>query len=428
MATSDVERLPTEIQTIVLKYMPSTQALFNLIRASPRYYQVFVASKASILSDLVKTVIDIDALPDARVASSESRVLPVGLDTKSVKDSLENLIGCREARADIRLSVQQELKLSISQSVPLLKLDNSVRYHIKRFAASTILNLTICGKSVSPKITPAGITGTPLSKIEETRLQRAFYRLDAYSCLFHSSEKPSHREHKQIPSKQQEEKFLSHMPPWEVEELACVWHYLRFQLEQLFNGLEDEFVKTAFSIESEDAWAGEDREALFKEAYDDSKKYYPSHECANISAMDGFFAGGAHDFFRNQAKRYLHDKHIEYLASMGLSFLHQLFEASPNQQLRLVLQNTCRRSEVKFLTHAMNVYSNKAAQRHAEWPLVDDYYDEPQFQPNTGFNWALKTLSPSFPCRHKGGIRSLGYVFWDARRLKGIMGEKGEIS
>ena len=369
-----------------------------------------------------------DALPDALVASSESRDPPLGLGTNRVKEFLEYLIDCSEDRADTRLNIQQELKLSVSKSGRLLKLDNSVRYHTKRFAGSTLPNLMICGKSVSPNITAAGITGIPLSKNEENRLQRAFYRLDAYCYLFHSSEKFNHREHKQIPSKQQEEKFLSYMPPWEVEELASVWHYFRSQLEQLFNALEDKFVKTAFGLESEDAWAGEDREALFREAYDDSKKYYPSHESANISAMDDFFAGGANDFFRNQAKRYSHEKHIEYLASMGLSFLHQLFEAGPKQQLRIVLRNTCRRSEVKFLTHALNVYSNKAAQRHAEWSREDNYYDLSLSQSNTGFNWALKTLSPSFPCRHKGGIRSLGYVFWDARRLKGIMGEKGEIS
>ena len=424
MATPNIERLPTEIQTIVLRYMPSTQALYNLIRASPRYYHVFVASKTLILSDLVKTVIHMDALPDARVASSESRISAFGLSTNRVKDFLEYLIDCREHRADTELNIQQDLKLFVSNSGRLLKLDNSVRYHIERFSRSALRSLTICGQSVSPKIAAAGITGIPLSKIEENRLQRAFYHLDAYCCLFHSSEKSNHRK---IPSKQQEEKFLSRMPPWEVEELACVWHYIRSQLEQLFNALEDKFVKTAFGLENEDAWAGEDREALFREAYDESKKYHPSQECVNISAMDDFFAGGANDIFRNQAKRFSHEKHIEYLASMGLGFLHQLFEASPKQRLRIVLENTCRRSEVKFLTHALNVYSNKAAQRHAEWPCEDNYYDLSLSQPNTGFEWALHALSPSFPCRHKGGMRLLGYVFWDARRLKGIMGEKGEI-
>ncbi|KAG6994021.1 hypothetical protein G7Y79_00048g084170 [Physcia stellaris] len=428
MATLNIERLPTEIQTIVLRYMPSTQALYNLIRASPRYYHVFAASKTSILSDLIKTVIHMDALPDALVASSEARVPPLGLATNRVKDFLGDLIDCREDGADTWLNIQQELKLSVTKSGRLLKLENSVRYHIKRFAGSGLPNLMICSKSISPKITAASITALPLSKNEENRLQRAFYRLDAYCYLFHSSEGLNDREHKQIPSKQQEENFLSYLPPWEVEELASVWHYIRSQLEQLFNALEDKFVKTAFGLESEDAWAGEDREALFREAYYDSKKYYPSHESVNISAMDDFFAGGAHDFFRNQAKRYSHEKHIEYLASMGLSFLHQLFEAGPKQQLRIVLQNTCKRSEVKFLTHALNVYSNKAAQRHTEWPREDYYCDLSLSQPNTGFKWALKTLSPSFPCRHKGGIRSLGYVFWDARRLKGIMGAKGEIS
>ena len=365
-----------------------------------------------------------EVMLDALMASSESRDPPVALSSHDVEEMLtqfeENLLN----------QFNIKMKLHVSQSVRLIKLNNSIICHIDGFARYTLQNLYICSASIGPKFTTASIARHSFSETEHIRLQRAFYRVDLFCYVFHSPDKFHDKSHKQIASKAQEDQFLSRMPPWEVEEIACVWHYLRKQLEKLFDRLEDYFVKTALEgghLGIKDALAAEDRKALFKEAYDDSRKFHASQESVNISHMDDcFFKGGANDFFRNQAKRFSHDKHIEYLASMGLAFLHRLFDADPKEQLQIVLQNTCRRSEVKFLSTALNVYCNKAAQRHAEWDDDGNTLGE-CLRPNRGFQWARTALGTSYPCRHKGGLRSLGYVFWDSSRLRGILGPKQDM-
>lgn len=427
MSASHIEKLPAEVQTSILKHLRTTRELYRLIRASPRYYQVFLASRGSILSEHAKNIISKEAMPDALKASSESRDPPVGLSFHDVEELL--------ARFDEKLlnSFYMETKLPVSQSVRLIKLNNSIIHHMESVAGDTLRELHVCSKSISPKLTTADIVRNSISETEHVRLQRAFYRVDLFCYVFHSSDKFNDITHKHIASKAQELHFLSRLPPWEVEEIACVWHYLRKRLENLFNTLEDNFVKTALEgshLGIKDALGAEDREALFREAQYDSQKFYASQESVNISHMDDcFFRGGANDFFRNRAKRFSHDKHIEYLASMGLTFLRRLFDANPKKQLQIVIENTCRRSEVKFLSTALNVYCNKAAQRHSEWDNDDNTLDEyPRPNgPNRGFQWARKAIGTSYPCRHKGGLRSLGYVFWDSSRLRGILGPKEDV-
>ena len=358
----------------------------------------------------------------ALMITSQSRDPPVGLSIDDVASSLREFDECLKRKFHIGM------KLDVSQSVPLIKLNNFIIYHIDGFARYTLKNLFTCSTMINDEATPGYIARRSFSKTEHIRLQRAFYRFDQFCYVFHSPDGFHDKSHKQTLATMQEDRFLSSLSPWEVEEMACVWHYLRKELEYLFDRLEDNFVKTALEgdhLGIKDALAAEDHIALNKEALDDSKKAHTSQERVNISYMDGrFFTGESNDFFRNHAKRFSHDKHIEYLASMGLAFLHRLFNANPKEQLQIVIQNTCRHSDVKFLSTALNIYCNNAVRRHHDW-----YADEktlskqPQHvRPNRGFQWARKGLVSSYPCRHKGGLRSLGYVFWDFWRLSGILG------
>ena len=313
-------------------------------------------------------------------------------------------------------------RLPLSTTIPLLQLNHSINYHAARFLDHTLITLDDYSLSVAPG-SAAPVRRSRISRTERTRLQRAFYRLELYCRLFNSSDHPGSNDHnhKQMSCRQQEDKFLSRFPPWEVEEISTVWHYLRNQVGHAFRAMEDDFVKATFQhLRDRNILDDENWDALVQEAHADSKKYYRSNESVNISHMDDVLPGGATDFFRTQAKRFSHDKHIEYLCSMGLAFLHQLFEASPEQQRQLVLSNTCTRSSVKFLTSALNVYSDNAAQRHAAWSSDIINFDDSCANPNEGFQWASQQLSPSYPCRHKGGLRSLGYVFWDTPRIKGM--------
>ena len=428
MATNNLERLPPELQTAILLYLPSTESLYNLIRASPRFHKVFNISKEVVLSQMVYTVVGLEALPDALAAVTGPRGTPRGLGLTY----LEKII---DIQTGYRVSIDKMECLPISTSLDLLRLEKSIKYHMARFTRYAQSNLSTCSQSVRPnnQLAVVCVRRDPLARTEEVRIRRAFYRVDLYCYLFHSSDRRSNNErhHVQIPTKHQEAVFLAKIPPWEVEEMACVWHYLRHELEKAFDDVEDYFVDNAFRGTPLEAAAAvatlkNDRKEVDWEIYSSHKFYdkpgtIPGH-------MDKLFPEGAYDFFRSISKRVTHDRHIEYLASMGLAFLRSLFEAKIEQQKETIL-NINPRQIPKFLTSALSVYGTKATERYDAWDTgwYDEDGDENCEAPNEGFKWAM-AFSPTYPCRHRGGIRSLGLVFWDTRRLLGILGPKRDVS
>ena len=85
-----------------------------------------------------------------------------------------------------------------------------------------------------------------LSPLELARLQRAFVRYITLQSLFYVP-RPTYDSGKV--STEHVAALFGEYSPWEVEEIACVHHYIISQLEDVFEDVENYFVFTVASTE-----------------------------------------------------------------------------------------------------------------------------------------------------------------------------------
>lgn len=82
---ASLERLSPEILIQILLEVSSSQSLYSLIRASPKCYQVFLISKAKILTGLVRQTIHPAAIMDALTAVKAMQLKDSRPDRKQVR-------------------------------------------------------------------------------------------------------------------------------------------------------------------------------------------------------------------------------------------------------------------------------------------------------------------------------------------------------
>lgn len=412
---SAAEKVPFEIVVQIMRLLNSRKSLYAFIRASPYYYEIFDASKALILSGLVKQMIRSEALPDAIAAAVASQCHPRGPD----RDTVETLM---RAYCDSEAEPSPDHVLPLSTSVLLCRLHPSVEYLISILTKNTLRALDRCGFTFAANDRFGfWATSQRLAPVEEARLQRAFYRLDFYASLFYSDDKPRWRQRKISPA-EQEKIFFSNFAPWEIEEMACIWQCLHSYVGHLFDQLEDNFLKLIQTDSLQEATALQDY-TFDEEQYETRIDSDPLTSLTAIHCQDFFRPSGRNSFWTETAKHELHDEYIEHILSLGLPFLHRLFNADRREQMRLVLENMSVNRQ-GFFSKAFRSWRMRAASRH-DWA-----YDEIPAEgegsiqgPNAGYRWANEGLSSVaanivYVCRLRGGLRYLGFVFWHTERLR----------
>ena len=255
------DRLPAELITPILLQLPTTKSLYSLIRASPRAYQVFLASKGKILISVMRRTIQPVAFFDALAAVKASQLREKGPNRREVLAFLRKYENRRHK------CVTQEMKLlDATTAVSLCQLYRSTHCFIYDLASRSNFYLRRCGDTRSKKIhsTPRGdfnfpkMNGfddlwrgkeaipadrnfiyVPLSETEEGRLQRAFYRYELYAQIFSSDMEYNGEKLWELPS--DSHFFLKKYQHWELEELSCVADYLRSLLFNCFDRIESSF-------------------------------------------------------------------------------------------------------------------------------------------------------------------------------------------
>ena len=415
MKFSAAEKVPFEIMVEILRLLNSPKSLYALIRASPQYYRIFHANKALILSGLVKQMIRSEAIHDAIAAAVASQYNPRGPDPDIVGKLMS-------AYRDSKAEPSPSHVLPLSTSVLICRLHPSVEYHMRLLTKHALGALDRCGFKSFDFAAPF----QKLTRTEEARLQRAFYRLEFYAALFYSDDKPRTRQCK-IPPGEQEKMFLTSFAPWEVEEMACIWQCLHSYVGKLFDQLEDDFVKL---IQEDSSQTAALRDFIFDEEQYDTRieRGSKTHGLEPFSGLTAahcqkfFRPSGDNSFWTEIAKRELHDDYIEHILSLGLPFLRRLFNADRREQMRLVLENKSVNCQ-GFFSKAFRCWRMRAASRH-DWK-----YDEipPEGEgsirgPNAGYRWANEGLGSvagiGYVCRLRGGLRYLGFAFWDEERLR----------
>lgn len=239
MATLD--GLPPEIQTLILEHHSSLESLYAHIRASPRSYQIFLTSKANILSKIVCRMLTPDVFPFALAAVEGTSLQPYPAEDEAVK--LINRFKRDLKRARLPNSIPLETLVGLCQLHWVV--EDLIKGFVARcesFSARHRRPLHLIESSAEDYI--------PLSSTEQIRIRRAFYTLHLYGCA-----SPMDVDFSEDTFKLPAACFLRIFPLWQIEELACIHDYLFDRICETYNLVEDHFIRAALAEASQNCYS-----------------------------------------------------------------------------------------------------------------------------------------------------------------------------
>lgn len=438
-ASRSLDGLPPELLTLILVQIPSARDLHSLIRASAQCYRIFVLSKKRVLSSLVHHVFLPDVLREAYHVVKASC-----FDARG--GQMEQVVQFMETFDDDLPWDTPEALIPLSMSIQILQLHRSLDYFVQDFARRSIPALQNCAlaldlePSQDPQTSP-DLEGKRviLSSVEEGRLSRAFCRFELYGHLFFTEAEDQKGDiHtntvSHLTAEEQANIFFSRLAPWRIEEIACVRDYLVGRLDDLFNRVEDDYVKSVISERFKGVAAVRSIDTFCHRGQD-----LRDIDRADITRFDNFegLEGNSEDegedyegpdrfelddhFFSQWARLGDQEAYMEYMLSLGLSFLRNLFELEGEDRRRLVVSNALLGSD--FLTNALE--SDPPGQTRFSCGTTGTRYDSKYIftgdnilEPNEAWIWSKRMKLSSRWDFHQGREwRPWGFVFWDSSRL-----------
>jgi len=179
-----------------------------LIHAIPSFYQVFIRTKSTVLSSVLKRAIQPPVEQDALAAVESSRlVLP---KPDEVRTSVQKYKQRREMK---HLTAFIKLSLSLPMCVDLGRKHKLIEWFTHDLYCSTLsVHLSTRQRNATESL--------PISTDETIRIHRALYRFELYRDLFKEENQG------QLDTYEARKRLLKVWPPWEVEELSCIHNYL----------------------------------------------------------------------------------------------------------------------------------------------------------------------------------------------------------
>lgn len=394
-----LELLSPELQQQILLRSENLDSLCALIRASPRFYQVFRLNKEIILSTIALCQYH-PAVRSEAMAIAKLEQLP----RQSKRETAVRF--CDQFPNQIRRWCESNVPGPVSTD--LCKLDRTVKFFINDYAQNTLPVLDQLGQSQDLEILPLYRVPHPqLSSTEIGRLQRAFCRLEIYRHLFsRCSQEFCPNIHKcitfpPVTIAEQAKMFLHDLPTFQISEIACIRDYLFRRLRGIYDDLENEAVRT-LTVET-----------MTFDEYDETAMW-----------RSPFYIFTTH-------AQHLQERHLEHLMSLGLPYIRRILESTGDEQRDLFVHHVglgfvLGHFENDFLSKALqslgpNPYARDDYKRFSEAPRdFSPAFDEKGYSGlPQGWLWGHYHLQPSklFDEAYKG-LRDWGYVFWDYDRLR----------
>lgn len=366
-----LELLEPEVQSLIMCHISCVTTLHSLIRASPRYYQVFRSQREYHLTILAMRHSEAPVNLWDTIKASNVLKPPSQHDIETFTNSFMNDDGWK---API---------LSPEISIPMIKLNSTVDWFIHDYARDSLSNLTRLGELMDLH-QDRELVHSDLSHTEKARITRAFCRFETFRHLFSSflEEREWYLEELRPCAD-----FLDKYNPDEIEEIACVRDYLSRRLWFAFDQVEDNLVH------------GELSSALQKaaQAPEDDEN---------------------HPNWFGQRGKHSHESYMEFMMCLGLTFLRDVFTADAERRAELVLGNS--KEAIGVLDNTFNlVGSDGPLDPRPPDPerLLPSYHDALD-EESIGWHWVLHHRGYSTPgSRLTKGLRDWGFVFWGKERM-----------
>ena len=229
------ENLPTELRVQILFEFTAFLSLRSLIHASPIYHASYLeAGREKLLCHVALNQWDQDIRPDVLAASRSERYFEHHTNEASGTLVFLDEYGCARAKAThleqgthsqkvtySNTDAHWQLCRNMTEAIHLLSLHRKIKLiadDYQLYATSRLRQ----GREMSS-----------LTKTEQVRIYRAICRYQTY-CNFFGGDQPMRRppygvawdRAKRLQQLAVRDRFLPSFPPWEIEEIACIWQYL----------------------------------------------------------------------------------------------------------------------------------------------------------------------------------------------------------
>lgn len=386
MAPATLSSLSPELICLILQKVHSGHDLYAFLRTSSYIHQAFAASKDLILWNLARSSMVPEVLVEA-VTAVKLRNMECSLHEVDMKFEEISALAAEEI---INSSSRRALPHKLMSSADLLtlrQLQSAVEYFIDGYCSCQLPILFSPGKK----------TTSDLSVTELARLQRAFYRYDICQTIWYYPGR-FQRDLQSQTSRYDARLLLSRLKPWEVEEIACVWHHINQRLEDMFDKqgqtLLESIVLTSDSKQT-------------KTGGSSTIKLDQQADCG----LRPRFKELSDDFVFSEDGKAYRPAQVTFLASRPLPFLQALFESGQDKQRRMMFEY-----QVFELDHLCTLLRKAFHTR-----LLEEANFEGDKVPgcNRAWPWAQKAMAPPFVITgviyHR---RTWGYVFWDEGRIE----------
>jgi hypothetical protein len=389
--------LPTELISAILSSVSSADDLFAFLRASIRMYESFTGAKEKILSAVAHNSLDPRRLPDALIALRCLRERRNTKGSRNEKPTIQ-IRSLSYTIAEANNTIPPPPQLPLIDLISLFKYQRVVEDFVQDYASRHVVKYG----------------GPSLSSLELYRLRRAFYKYDTFQSSNNLANKMARSDCNRLVCAALV--LDSASSPWEVEEVVCVHEYILRRLEDVFDQVEQDYVESVVASTQEAAKLDGDANETSRPSQDVTM--WSGDHPSLFFAYDDENDNEHREFFWTTGKQ-SHYHAMQYLSTLGLPFLRDLFHTSD--------KSTRRKTVVKnFLTHSYTlteILLDCTKSFEEEEQAFDSYRklalegDAPEKR-NLGWLWANQyRATPYFASPCDSDFRSWGYVFWDRARL-----------
>lgn len=389
--------LPAELQQIILSLLPDPVSVKSLILAHPIFRQAFLGAESLILATILTRQIGLQLIFLAEDVADAAMLIPwrrnsMGylLDRIFLGKGYKSEFGPNYEKAcQALVTAKQQRKWTLGSAVLASELHRDIEYLAMEFAMSAL-----------------GEGHSPFSANEVRRIHRSFYLFELYCIAFRyrrPTELAKPGKDRRFGIRSQRYFFHQNFPPWQLEQLACVYDFLKAHITPTFEDVAQHDVDWGYQYIGWLDSASPHKEFPVSQGIASVRRLGASTSYAEryrlLSAMtaspwDPTFVLYDDAFFHATASNQLHHdcSFSDYLRNMEVGVrVEDRFMQNGEAMLKVLVD-----------THTGN-----------------DLLEEPDIGPFYAWQWAHQSLPDvrAYFDPNQRRLRSRGYVMWDKVRL-----------